>query len=293
MDELYFGKEADCVIAEAYNDYLISSSGMEIYALEYTNGVYTEASLKEFGEKVAATIDKIIKAIGDFFASAISSISSAFTKSNAKEKLEELEKADLSKAEKVTIHSAEKEKEALNKYIQEMLKLERDVIVARGNIYATNSDGERALSMAELDKISKKIDELNASYDKEFLDVNKDTIQLAAKDAVRFSKKALDNVKVDFEEVEKNHKKILKEFKKNAEGVDVPVKHNLIMKIINSVATRMRKVESMVVSYRKKNLFATLAISAATAIGTKVVKDKLVAIGKKEMAKRNSKEKSS
>ena len=57
--------------------------------------------------------------------------------------------------------------------------------------------------MVEYMEIETKMDKLNDKSDEAFLEKNEKIIKMAAKDAIRFSKKQLDNVKVDYDALEK------------------------------------------------------------------------------------------
>ena len=261
MNELYieyFEKEAELAMKEAYHEFLSEYASNDILMME---SVFTESS--NILDKAKDTIRKIIDAIKNFFSNAIKTISDIFTKKDAEKKLEELEKADIPASQKVTIVSSDKDKELLNNYIKEMVKIERELMAIKGTIKGNMIIGDKDLAMLEYQKVSKKIDDLNAEYDKKFLKDNQETIELAAKDAIRFSKKQLNNIKVDFKALEDEHTKILKEFEKDADGCDVPIKHNILVKMANSLGTRMRKVEASLVKCRKINVLAALAISFA------------------------------
>ena len=236
----------------------------------------TEEAKPSFVDKVKNTIDKIITAVRNFLKSIYEKIASYIEEKQIKRKLDELEKSDYDKSKKVTIHSSDSKKALLDKYIQEMTKLERELMDIKGVIYATKKDNKRELAMLQYQKISKKLDDLNDSFDKKFLEDNKDTIELAAKDAIRFSKNSLSSVRVDYEKLEKGSNEILQKFVKDANGCEVPEQANLLVRMGNSIATRVRQFEQLTVKYYKLNLVETLAISAAVGVAIKYVKDKSI-----------------
>lgn len=259
-----------------YDIFIIKAKELEInknlYNLvtESEESFILEASIQGLVDKVVKTIESIINAISFM----ITKIVDKITGKEYKKKIEELEKKideindkveiDNINKKKIDIHDDKKCKEELNKYIREMTKLERKLMTMRFDnmINPTMTDGKL---IVECNLLIKEIDDLNDKYDKSFLEENKDIIEMASKDAIRFSKKQLDNVKVDYEAIEKGSKEVLMQFKKDADGCEIPIKLNILQKISNSIATRVRRVVNRVSSYRHRNLSAVLGIGALIA----------------------------
>lgn len=275
-------------------------------------------SIGNFIEKVIKTItdltDKCIKSIKSIFSK---------NEKEEMEKLIEVAKNPQTEEQKEILEEEKVEvivnnnHEVLNNYIKELVVLERKLLNLKVDKYNVNKkinkriiDDEKEMRknedqnspslksikkmksmetqkediLYEINKIDKKIDQLNSKYDKEFLNENKKVIEMSLKDAIRFNDKQLENVKLDFEAVEKNSKKVLKEFKKDAEGNDIPVKSiNIIKKMVNCLSTRLRKVMLERTTYERHNLkwlmkkifrWRNLFIAAGAAYGLNKISEK-------------------
>lgn len=215
--------------------------------------------------KIKAGIDKIIEIIVEFFGKISDSIKKFFNK-DAEDKLEALTKSDYDKKAKVNIYKCDKKQATLNEYIKELVILERKLMNLKFDVGVNGKDTKKsAAAIIAANEIMRELDKLDAKYDKEFLDDNKDIIAMASEDAIRFSDKELKNVKVDFEAVEKNAKEVLKEFKKDADGCDVPVKLNILQRMSKSLSTAVRKQAKKSTEYKHRNLVAVLALAGTTA----------------------------
>lgn len=229
-----------------------------------------EASVSDVGKKVVEVIQKIIDTIKDFCSKVKEAIIDRFTSKEAKDKLKEVEDAIQKNPEKgkekVKVYDDVKAKAKLDTYIQEMAKLERKLMNIK--IQATDNfkmgNKKDAALVISANQILREMDILNSKYDKDLLDINEEVIEMALKDAIRFSDKQLSNVRVDYDAVEKKSEQVLAEFKKDANGCDVPVKYNAIQKMANAIGTRARKFIQRRTEIRKKNMaliFGTAAIS--------------------------------
>lgn len=230
--------------------------------------LYNEAA-SDLGKKVVAVIQKIIDTIKEFCSKMRDMIVEKFSSKEAKEKLKQVEDAiskDPKKAnEKVKVADDKKAQAALNEYIKQMAILERKLmnikLQATKGFKASNKNDAALIISAN--QILHDMDKLNEKYDKALLDENEELIEMALKDAIRFSDKQLQNVKVDYAAVEKESERVLAEFKKDAQGCDEPVKYNAIQKMANALGTRVRKFIQKKTAVRKKNLgiiFGTAAI---------------------------------
>jgi hypothetical protein len=101
---------------------------------------------------------------------------------------------------------------------------------------------------------------LEAKYDSKFISEHQQVIELASKDAIRFSEKQLKDVELDFDAIMKNSKKVLKQFKTDANGCKEPVKLNILQKMIRALATKIRQVTIATGKRHDKNLAAVLAL---------------------------------
>lgn len=243
---------------------------------ENTKDLILMEETESLGKKVVAAIQKIMDAIASFCSKIKDAIVSKFTSKEQKEKeekiREELKKNPEAANKKLKVIRDEKNVELLNTYIREMAKLERKLM----NIKAQATDGFKsgnskdAQLVISANQILREMDKLDEKFDKEFLHDNEETIEMALKDAIRFSDKQLENVKVDFDAVEKESSRILAEFKKDAQGCDVPVKYNIIQKMANAVGTRTRKYIEKKTRIKKKNN-ALIIASALTILGISAV----------------------
>ena len=233
------------------------------FVTESTYDVVYEKSLSDLVSTVVKAIEQFISNIVDFIKLSKDKIVFLFTDKKNKEKLDNLEKVidevEIDKTVEIDT-SEEDEKKMLDEYIREMSKLERELMGLKlenktNPLYKSNQ------YMVEYMEIEKKMDKLNDKFDKAFLEKNEKIIKMAAKDAIRFSKKQLDNVKVDYDALEKKSSDILKEFKKDANGCEVPVKLNMLQKMSRSIATRTRKSVQRMTSRKHGNIAAVIAIT--------------------------------
>lgn len=268
-----FIESSDNLFQIEYDKLSISMKTMEI---DKNSGIITESeNIIIYENKVNSIIDKLknlinslIEKIKDFCNKLKNNIVKLF--SDKKDTINELaNNIDNIPKEQLEIYDTKHKQDLLNDYINKMVNLERKLM----NIKVSNSVqlGNSANSIIEYNLITKEMDKLNEEFDKSFLDENKDIIKMASKDAIRFSEKQLKNIKVDFDKVEKGSEDILNKFKKDADGCDVPVKANILQKMVNSVSTRVRKMVYKSTSYKHLNLKTILALSATIAVGSQVI----------------------
>lgn len=238
--------------------------------------MYSEA-VADIGKKIVETIEKIIKAIKDFIGKAKDTVVNAFSNKDTSDKLDKAEaviKADPSKGkEKVKINDPkdeERDRARLDKYIKEMALLERDLLLLKTRVSTDELKLDASQASIYAQEIFEKMRRLNDRYDHDFLDENSELIEMALADAIRFSRKQLENVKVDYNAVEANSEKVLAEFKKDADGCDVPVIYNGIQKMANSIGTRVRKFISKHTAFKRKSVGIVVAAAAALGIGKAV-----------------------
>lgn len=269
-------------------DYMESEINMVIISERMmsttTNSYYTESEMIAVYEsklatlktKIADAIEHVIQVISDFISKSVRSITDFFTSKKAKEAIEICDKnTDKIPSETVEMLSIEKDKKRLDEYIRELASLERELLAVKVDMnFGVRIKRNNAKYIITCNEILHKIDALNAKYDRDFLRENDNIIKMASKDAVRFSDKDLKKVRVDYAELEANSKKILKAFKTDANGCDVPEKLNVFSKLINSLSTRIRKVMVRMTSYKKKNISKVVIIGSAvvTALGIRKLK---------------------
>lgn len=223
-------------------------------------------------DKIKAAIDKIIETLVEFIGKVTDKIKKVFNK-DFEDKLDAVKKSDYDKKAKVTIVDIFKKKKLLDEYIKELLVLERKLMnikfEASHNVdIVTNKTAKYIIAVNE---VNRELDALNDKYDKKFLEDNADIIKMASEDAIRFADKDLKNVKIDYDAIENDSKKILKQFKTDADGCEVPVKMNTIQKMANSLATRVRMYVKKKSEYQHKNTFAVLAVVGVTVGGVAAV----------------------
>lgn len=230
---------------------------------ESDNFVIYESKIKSIVDKLKELISSLIEKIKEFCTKSKNGIAKLF--SDKKNDIDELVSNKNIPNEKVEIYDIKTKQDLLNTYINKMINLERKLMnIKVSNKVKLEND---ANSIIEYNDIIREIDKLNDEFDKSFLDENKDIIKMASKDAIRFSEKELKNVKVDFNELEKGSTEILSKFKEDANGCDIPIKANILQKMVNSVSTRVRKVVYKSTSYKHLNLKTILALSAALFVG--------------------------
>lgn len=263
-NEIYIdniGNELD----KAYNEYVIANE----YA--YTMNVYFKESNED---SLLATIGKgvldIINKIAEFIENVKNAVLGNFHDKENEAKLKEIRKNrdKIDPNKKVKIRKGN-DAEVLNQYVKELLILERQLLLIKSSpeiSVGTNSVKKASNRNIEAMEILNKMKSLDEKYDKKLIEDNDDIIEMASKDAIRFSEKQLENVELDFDAILKNSKKVLKEFKTDAKGCKEPVKLNILQKMIRSLATKIRKATLLTASRHKKNLAAVLGlITLATA----------------------------
>lgn len=237
---------------------------------ESVKNLMYEASASDLGKKAVEVIQKIIESIREFCSKVKDAIIEKFSSKDAKDNLKKIEDAiqkDPEKGKKkVDIYNDVKAQAKLDTYIQEMAKLERKLMNIK--LQATNNfklgNGNDAALVISANQIMRDMDNLTAKYDKDLLDIGDEVIQMALKDAIRFTDKQLNNIKVDYDAVQKKSEQILSEFKKDASGCNVPVKYNLIQKMANAIGTRVRKFVQRRTAVRKRNLMLIFGAGAAS-----------------------------
>lgn len=268
MDFLIEEKEFNLSLLHA-NHILESAIGLfniNTFYCESTDIVY-EASLSDMIDSAVKAIEKIIQAIVDFCSSAISKVKSFFLKKEHQSKIDALVK-NIDKIEnpneKISIYESEKLQKAFNVYIREVLKIERKISLLKLDATVSKNPTSSNSFIIECHKIMKEMNELNEKFEAVLTNETEPIIQMAKKDAVRFSQKELDNVKVDFDAVEKGSKEVLQKFKVDMNGCEVPVKINMFQKIANKVATNTRRVVTKITTYKHKNLLKIIGSVALT-----------------------------
>lgn len=237
----------------------------------YNSDIVLEAASSSLSKSVSEFITKIIDMLREYISKLTKAINKYFEEKQAKKMYAQLKKheADVMKAKnELAMLNPEYKKKLLDEYLREMLQLERELLTLKTAHKGMTKVVDDGTFVVEVNKIMRKVDELNAKYDKAFLDDSKDIISMASKDAIRFSEKQLENVRVDYDALENGSSKILQQFKIDANGCEVPVKLNCLQKMTNSVATRVRKTSDTMTSYKKKNFATVATVIAAVAVGT-------------------------
>jgi hypothetical protein len=212
--------------------------------------------IKKFGE----FIEKIIDNIKIFINKIINKFKGNKENKELLEKLNEAEKVVKNDDEKIELYDMTNEEKIINEYIKKLITLERKLMAIKVEIkypfpsLVDSSEGQRAIAQVEYQKVEQELEKINEEYDKKILNKYSNVIELAKKDAIRFSKKQLENVEVDFKNLSKGTEKVLREFKKDANGCKHPVKLNLLQRISNSLAIRSRKYLQKKVTYREHNM---------------------------------------
>lgn len=261
--------------------------------------IILENKLSEVGKGIGNFIDNIIKSIKELVKKCIDSIKLLFSSKSSEsssenkdeeKKIEETikvinnpqteEQKKIVEETKVEV-IINNEDEILNEYIKELVKLEREVLNLKTQRYRLNTTlKQNSKTRNKKDDINDKIryiekslDKLNQKYDDEFLKKNQKVITMSLKDAIRFNDDQLENVKLDFNAIQNNCEKVLKEFKKDADDNDIPVEcKGLIKKLSNHLSTRARKSMVNILS-GKKTASSTIkkkliGLSVALLVGT-------------------------
>jgi hypothetical protein len=255
------------LMESVYDTFLIEAKELEmntsIYHLisESDAEIVYEAQVSDLSKKVVNAITAIMKQIEEYIDKVKREIIENFSEKEKKEKLkvikENIDKLD--SKEKVEIEDDAAKRKLLDEYLRDMLKLERKLVNLKVS-YKMRVIRQDGIFIIEANKITDEMNKLNAKFDEDFLNDNKDIIQMASKDAVRFSEKQLDNIRVDYNALEKGSDEILQQFKKDANGCEIPEHLNIIQRMSNSVATRVRRVAAKLTEYRHRNLGKIIAL---------------------------------
>lgn len=260
--------------------------GQNIFNIDYFTEsefvLYYENTVSELGQKISSAIEGIIKVIQDFIDKLKNKILSAFD-NDKKRKLNEAAKNLTSEqaSKKVKIYSSKKEKEALDEFIREVAKLERRLLSIKVDIKYRSYNASNAFTYADIER---QITKLEKKYD-DVISGNEELVEMALKDAIRFSEKELNSVKIDYDAVKNQSDEILQRFKKDANGCDIPIKLNLIQKMANKISTRVRKYLTKHTTRKHRNLSIVIGLAAtvgAIKLGVNVarydpeIRDKIV-----------------
>lgn len=257
FDSVFKESEIDMMVIESEMISTYEETMINILEAKDDIVVVHEAT-SSFAAKVVNFINEIITYIKNAIVAVYAKFSNILLRKDAKGVLDNME-ASLTPetaSQKVTMYSDEKSKKALDKYVREMSKLERRLLDLKvyGKIGTKKAVANAPSIIIETNVIMKEMDRLNAEYDQEFLDENSEIITMSLKDAIRFNKKSLDSIRVDFDSYEKGSSKVLKEYKTDAEGCEDPVVLNTIQRLANSVGTRFRKYLVKHTKYRSSNM---------------------------------------
>lgn len=236
------------------------------YITESECEIISEATISEFAKKVVTAIEKIIGTIKEYIKKMADKVKSLITK-DEKDALDKV-KDHVNKnniTEKVDMYDEEANKKMLDEYIQKMVKLERKLMICKVDSKMRDKTSHR--NLVEITIILHEMDKLEQEYDRKFLNDNADLISMAAKDAIRFNEKQLNNVKVNYDAVEKGSEQVLAVFKKDAEGCDVPEKLNVIQNMSNRIATRVRQYTLKMSTQRHHNLKTVLTLGTLSMAG--------------------------
>ena len=237
-------------------------------------GYVYEGAVKNLLISAKEFIEKIIAKLKEFFTGSKKEMDEEEV-AKAKKMAEEIIKnPDAIKDDKIEVYDHENDKKELDKYIREMLKLERKVMNLKvSSKLKANNKSDEVLILMEFQQLLREIDKLNDEYDSSLLTENDNIIKKAKVDAIRFSQKQLDKIKIDYDAVEKNSDKVLQLFKKDIDGCEIPEQLNLLQKLSNSIATRVRKYSLRISTYRHKSLSTIIALGAMAGLGTVVAYD--------------------
>lgn len=219
-----------------------------------------EGAISSIAEGLVRLINKAIDAITKLVSTLVDKIKSAFGKKEA-DKIEfainnfvEVDK------EKAKMYSSEELQKRFDQYIREMLKIERKLMIMSIDVGAKKPAGKYII---EVNKLMREMDKLDQEFSEFLSSDNKHIIEMAKKDALRFSKKELDNVRINYDNMAKGSKEILEKFKIDVNGVQVPEQRNAFQSLINRVSNKTRLAVNKVAHYHHKNLVVALGLSAA------------------------------
>lgn len=264
-----------------YNEFMVSIEYNRLIS-ESVEDMETVMEAKENSivDRIITAISEIIDACIKFIMEVKDSIMGIFKdKENAK-KLKTIrdnrDKIDPNKKVKINKHN---DAAVLNEYVKELIVLERQLLLIKSSpevkLPQTPISSKGSNRTIEAMEILNKLKSLDEKYDKKLIDDNSDIIEMASKDAIRFSEKQLENVELDFDAILNNSKKVLKEFKTDAKGCKEPVKLNILQRMIRSLATKIRKATLSTSRRHNKNFMAVLGLigSSTLALGAKYVYD--------------------
>lgn len=230
-----------------------------------------ESKASEFGKTVVKAIKAIIKGIIDFITKIKTSFINFLNTSKAKKQLTELEKSiisgEITPNQTVQIYADnKKDLDNLNEYIREMSKLERELrdLKLQNKLVGYKRPDVIITNAFEVEKIMEKMDLLNNQFDNKLIQNNSEVIDMALDEALRYSKKSLDNIKLDYENIQEGSDKILQVFIKDTEGIEHPLKMNAIQKMAASISEKTRK--TIYNRTKKTGLSIKTLLSVKTAI---------------------------
>lgn len=279
-------KKANHVFKSSYAFALIESCEMEVLPSNYLtesdmNDIH-QSKFKELINQCIALIKSIINSIQQLCRNCIDKIKDMFIKDNRANYVKIIKafsdspyySDEFKKFKNANILNDEKGQKVLNEYIQILLKYEREIVKLELESktkmgHMGNSDVQIIHRIMEIEK---KIDELNNRFEKSFIQENQYIINMALKDAIRFSDKQLENIKVDFNKVQSESEHILQAFQKDANGCDIPEQLNLVQKIVNSIATMIRSRCIQMTQYKTRNYDTIIGIALTSALITAAIK---------------------
>lgn len=280
MESLINQIDLECKIELDRIDHICESSFSKciIVCMESAEDYVYEASTEGFFGKVKAAIQKITKTISETagkFASIISDKLKGIYAKITKKNIVHL------KNEKVDVYRCEKDIDALNDYIRDMVKLERKLIATKVATQAVSSPSLKVSYTIGVTEIQDEIRKLDAKYDK-VVSENSGIVKLALEDAIRFSDKQINNVKLNMDAIKKESDKVLDAFTKDINGCDIPQKANVIQKMSNAIGTKVRKLMKKYSSRATKTcngIFSLIRDVAIAAGGAMLAKQAMKEVG--------------
>ena len=232
-----------------------------ISALEDDEFAY-EGTLSSIAEGLVKLINKAIESISKLITSLVDKIKSVFNKKESDKidfAINNFVEVDKKKAK---MYSSEELQKRFDTYIREMLKIERKLMIMSIDVGSNKPNGKYII---EVNRLMKEMDKLDAEFSEFVSSDNKHIIEMAKKDALRFSKKELDNVRINYDNMAKGSKEILEKFKTDANGVQVPEQRKAFQSLINRVSNKTRMAVNKASTYHHRNLTTAIALSVAVA----------------------------
>ena len=228
---------------------------------EYEDEYLMEADNDSFFAKVGQVVIDMANKCVEFITNAKDNVVGLFKKKENAAALKALKdnKDKIDPTKRIKIIKG-KEAETLNEYVKELLVLERQLLLTKISPDINVIPGRSSNRTIEAMEILQKMKSLEDKYDSKFISEHQQVIELASKDAIRFSEKQLKDVELDFDAIMKNSKKVLRQFKTDANGCKEPVKLNILQKMIRALATKIRQVTIATGKRHDKNLAAVLAL---------------------------------